>query len=295
MKVIAVVVTYNRLALLQECIAALRNQTFSIAEILVINNGSTDGTTEWLNQQTDLQKVHDENKGGTWGFYNGIKNAYRFQPNWIWIMDDDTVPHTNALEKMLFCLPNIHKFGFLASKVIWTDGNEHQMNIQHADTKHPDFTSFQQQDITLIQHSSFVSLLANPIAIEQVGLPIKEFFIWKDDTEFTKRIIKAGWYAGLVEQSVVVHKTAANFSVDMFADSATNCWKYFYGIRNDLYVRKHIKGYGSYVRNIFKNLSIVPIKILLRRKSHRLPYIKQVVKGTFAALSFSPQPEPFNQ
>ncbi|MBK8785130.1 MAG: glycosyltransferase [Chitinophagaceae bacterium] len=53
-KVVAVVVTYNRLALLSECITALRNQSRPLDGILVINNGSTDGTEEWLNAQPDV-------------------------------------------------------------------------------------------------------------------------------------------------------------------------------------------------------------------------------------------------
>ena len=54
-KVIAVVVTYNRLALLSECVTALRNQSRQLDSILVINNGSTDGTEEWLKSQKDIE------------------------------------------------------------------------------------------------------------------------------------------------------------------------------------------------------------------------------------------------
>lgn len=57
-KVIAVVVTYNRLALLSECIAALRNQTRPLDGILVINNGSTDGTEAWLKSQRIFSLLH---------------------------------------------------------------------------------------------------------------------------------------------------------------------------------------------------------------------------------------------
>ena len=57
-KVIAVVVTYNRQALLSECIAALRKQSRPLDSILVINNGSTDTTEEWLKQQSDVFLSH---------------------------------------------------------------------------------------------------------------------------------------------------------------------------------------------------------------------------------------------
>ena len=47
MKIISVVVTYNRLALLKECLEALQKYA-SETEILIIDNASTDGTADWL-------------------------------------------------------------------------------------------------------------------------------------------------------------------------------------------------------------------------------------------------------
>lgn len=51
--VAAVVVTYNRLALLKRCVGCLRGQT-ALCDILIVNNASTDGTEEWLAAQADL-------------------------------------------------------------------------------------------------------------------------------------------------------------------------------------------------------------------------------------------------
>ena len=47
-KVIAVVVTYNRLEMLKDCINALKEQSRKPDGILVVNNGSTDDTGEWI-------------------------------------------------------------------------------------------------------------------------------------------------------------------------------------------------------------------------------------------------------
>ena len=57
-KAIAIVVTYNRVNLLKECITALRNQTHKPDAILVINNGSTDDTAQWLQTQKDLLVIN---------------------------------------------------------------------------------------------------------------------------------------------------------------------------------------------------------------------------------------------
>ena len=73
LKIATVVVTYNRLELLKDCIESLRNQTRKIDEIFVINNSSTDGTEEWLSRQNDLTTITQPNTGGAGGFYTGTK------------------------------------------------------------------------------------------------------------------------------------------------------------------------------------------------------------------------------
>ena len=74
-KVIAVVVTYNRLELLQRVVESLKKQSRKLTEILVVNNGSTDGTKEWLDGQEGLTVIHQENVGGSGGFCRGIQEA----------------------------------------------------------------------------------------------------------------------------------------------------------------------------------------------------------------------------
>ena len=96
-KIAAVVVTYNRLALLQECITSLRNQTRKLDEIIVVNNSSTDGSFEWLNLQNDLAVITQENSGSAGGQHTGIKTAYEHGHDWIWCMDDDCIASKNAL------------------------------------------------------------------------------------------------------------------------------------------------------------------------------------------------------
>ena len=100
-KAIAVVVTYNRLTLLKECITALRNQTQKPDAILVVNNGSTDDTGKWLLAQNDLLIISQGNTGSAGGFETGINWAYKNNYSWIWCMDDDGYPKEDALEKIL--------------------------------------------------------------------------------------------------------------------------------------------------------------------------------------------------
>src|SRR4051812_18940095 len=99
--VAAVLVTYNRLSDLKKCLNTLRQQTRPLDTIFVINNGSTDGTTEWLTTQLDLQVINQANLGGAGGFATGIDTAYQGGYTWLWCMDDDCLGAPDALEKLL--------------------------------------------------------------------------------------------------------------------------------------------------------------------------------------------------
>ena len=72
-KVLNVIVTYNRLNDLKVCIENVKGQTYKNLDILVVNNGSTDGTTEYLAAQTDIKVINQNNLGGAGGFYAGMK------------------------------------------------------------------------------------------------------------------------------------------------------------------------------------------------------------------------------
>ena len=72
MNIIAVVVTYNRMELLKRNIRCLQ-QNKPISSIVIVNNGSTDGTTEWLAAQEGLTIINQTNVGGAGGFYTGIQ------------------------------------------------------------------------------------------------------------------------------------------------------------------------------------------------------------------------------
>ena len=297
MKIIALIVTHNRLSLLKEAVAALQQQTI-VPEILVVNNGSTDGTAEWLHSQ-QLTIITQTNLGASGGFYTGIRAAYEKGADWVWVMDDDTIPHASALEKLLHSAKSIQEditappLGFLVSKAIWTDGTPHWMNlpeIRHVVNGNP-FCAYDQHGIFLVHSASFVSVFLSREAIQRCGYPIREFFIWADDTEFTTRITRAGLLGGYVPSSVVLHKTATNYSADLYSARPAEATKHFYGIRNKLYCRRIWKGEFSFWSNILKNLIVLPFRICKKRKDHRWLFVRINWKATWAAVGFKPVPE----
>src|SRR5437867_8578812 len=132
--VCAVVVTHDRRDLLRECLAGLEAQTRPPDTILVVDNASTDGTAAMLHGEFPDVAVRrlDENEGGAGGFHEGLHEAFERGHEWLWLMDDDTVPSPTALERLLDARDRASALGqpplLLASRVLWTDGRLHPMN-----------------------------------------------------------------------------------------------------------------------------------------------------------------------
>ena len=207
-KVIAVVVTYNRKELLKEAIEALLNQEYNNCDVLIVDNASTDGTREYIDELLKDTRVHYENTGanlgGAGGFNYGMKRACQMGCDFVWVMDDDCIVHKDSLTELLNADKQLNgNYGFLSSKVLWKDDSICKMNIP----KKTFSTWLKEFDkpVQEIAMASFVSLFVKTDIIKEMGLPIKEFFIWTDDWEFTRRISRK-YKSYFISNSIVTHK-----------------------------------------------------------------------------------------
>jgi GT2 family glycosyltransferase len=230
-KVIAVVVTFNRLPLLQRCINALRNQTQKLDKILVINNGSTDSTEAWLSKQADIDFITQPNTGSAGGFATGIKTAYDSGFTWIWSMDDDGYPKEDALEKLLednseqLCLRNCAVINIDDKKsFVWKTGNYKTLN------------EVNQKVIKNVAHPFNGTMLHRRI-VERVGLPSLSLFIFGDETEYYFRIIKENKIPFYTVSDSIHYHPAASFSYKIDWNYHST-WKMYYYVRNRLYIMR---------------------------------------------------------
>ena len=89
-----VIVTYNRSALLRECLEAVESQTLPFDRIVVVDNASTDEDPRYVIRR------EKENIGGSGGFAHGVREAYETGARWVTIIDDDAILTENFLEKL---------------------------------------------------------------------------------------------------------------------------------------------------------------------------------------------------
>lgn len=257
-KVAAIVVTYNRKELLRQCIRKLINQTRPL-DILVIDNASTDGTNEIFDDKNNhlIYFNTGSNLGGAGGFSYGIKKAVELGYEYLWILDDDTLPVETALEEFLNKDKELlGKYGFLSSKVLWKDKSICTMNIQKI-TKWKQLKDYDSE--CSIQYASFVSLFLKADVVRKIGLPYKEFFIWSDDWEYTRRISKTE-KCYFVPSSIVHHLCNSNVGANIIKAEPERMERFKYMYRNDvvMYRQDGIEGklYLA-VRNLMHRLRIL--------------------------------------
>lgn len=289
MKLLVLIVTYNRIALLKECLHAVCNQTIQNFDILIVDNNSTDGTKEYLETLKQQKSVSilrlKSNIGGSGGFYTGIKEAFRLGYSHVWLMDDDTVPNIYALEKLIEVDQVLKEYGFLVSLPLWKNNAVCKMNMPLLGKIQQENGNILQLGVLPVRKATFVSMLLKTEIVQEVGLPIKDFFIWGDDQEYTERITKK--YKGyLVLSSVVLHKTENNLGSDISTDSPERIERYYYAYRNEFFTAKRngILSLGFYFVRFF----LTVWKILIVSKKYKIRRLSCAFSGLLSGIIFNP-------
>lgn len=298
-KVDCVVVTYNRLSLLKECLEALLNQEYPLNKIFVINNNSTDETASYLSRLSEkyptIVAVNlDKNVGGAGGFNVGLKFFMKkSDADYAWIMDDDTIPSKSALSNLMNKISNISNLGFLCSNVRWKDNTSARMNVPQAEE---DWNERADLGLIKVKSASFVSILFPRKVIEKVGFPITDFFIWGDDVEYTSRITKEGFEGYLSNDSIVEHKIKTNIATNIVLEKDINRVKrYYYANRNYIYTNRKLGSKKELVKAYIRKGILEPIKILKGSKDHKFYRLKVSFKGTIKGMTFHPKVEKYRK
>lgn len=256
-KIVAVVVTLNRLGQIRRTIAALLASP--INQIVVVDNGSDDGTRDWLlalDEPRITVEFASSNLGGAGGFARGIETAQsQFDPDWMLLMDDDARPADGAIEA--FRRLDLAGWDAIASAVYYPGGAICEMNrpsrnpfwslraFKGAIFKgrkgfHVDDVAFQAGQITEIDVGSFVGYFVSREAVRRAGLPDGRLFIYGDDVLYSLSIRRAGARIGFASDVAFEHDCGTRATHD--GKRVQPLWKAYYLIRNKIIVYRNVAG-----------------------------------------------------
>lgn len=243
--VCAVVVTFNRLSKLKKALASYSVQTLPPKYLVVVDNASSDGTNEflqnWKKQDAVFKKIvitTEENLGGSGGFYFGQKKALDLDANWIMLADDDAYLDPEYLQGMQNYIKthDAELTSIVCGKVLEQGKcvNIHRTYLKCKWNRNFQAfipSTFYNQESFEPDFVSYVGVLINKQKLKTAGLVNKNYFIWYDDTEHSYRLSKLGKIVCLPAFSIV-H--------DIMDDNQNLSWKNYYGYRNNIdFFKKH--------------------------------------------------------
>ncbi|HYO38272.1 MAG TPA: glycosyltransferase [Nocardioidaceae bacterium] len=289
-RVVAVVVTWNRRDLLVEALGAVEAQTLRPAAVVVVDNASTDGTADVLRSDfSHLDVVHlRSNLGGAGGFAAGISRALTHDPDLLWLLDDDTVPTSAAAERLATAWSTYpgDAPAVLASRVLWTDGRDHPMNTPRA---RPGASARERGAAAAVgcvpvRSASFVSVMCDAEAVRERGLPVADYFLWNDDFEYTTRLTRSR--PGLfVPGSVVVHKTRSFGSTDVDPGE-----RFYLEVRNKVWLFTRSTGLTPLEKVLYGGSTVRRWTRTVIRSGDRRTLATGLVRGLATGLRTRPRP-----
>jgi glycosyltransferase involved in cell wall biosynthesis len=121
-KVTVIIPAYNAMKYLPKTVESVLNQTLTDFEVLIINDGSSDGIVEWASQITDLRVrlISQENQGTAAARNTGIVES---QGEYIAFLDADDIWEPTKLEKQAQCLDNNPLAGLVDAWTAFIDEN----------------------------------------------------------------------------------------------------------------------------------------------------------------------------
>jgi GT2 family glycosyltransferase len=219
-----------------------------LSEVIVVDNASTDGTTEMLSEQYPSVKVIRlaTNEGVSGGYSAGLEYALGRNYDWVWMLDQDSRPLPDTVEKLLAAsrsFPDGDKLALVAPLAIdaatgtplalflWREG---QVEVP---------TSSEGEGVTLVDMVISSGSLIRSEAVRKAGLPRKDLFMDFVDYEHCLRLRRSGFLIAVVNQCVMPHTIGQPRSVKFLGKSINwtthRPWRDYYKVRNRAFVVWH--------------------------------------------------------
>lgn len=195
------------------CIASLQKLDYPNFGLIVVDNGSTDGSQDAIEARFPAINVLQTgaNLGFGGGCNAGIRRALEQGADYVWLINSDTTVDADALTELVRVADEQAEVGAVGSVLYEADQPEQiqlwgggKVRLWAGFSRHQ--TCSAQLDFV-----SGASMLLRRKALEQVGLfDDQTFFMYWEDSDLGFRLRRAGWQLAVAEKSCVWHKLSAS-------------------------------------------------------------------------------------
>ncbi len=193
------------------CLFALRELEGQHPQVIVVDNGSEDGSVDRIREAEPgcTLLIAGQNLGFAAGANLGIERALAAGADFVWLLNNDTVPGPNSLSALLQAMASDPSLGMVGSNLRYAHDPAMPQALGGGYIRWwlgvPQAVRRQRQ-LSKLEYVNGASMLVRAAVFEEVGLFDECFFLYWEDVDLCRRAQHAGWRLGAALDSVVLHK-----------------------------------------------------------------------------------------
>lgn len=212
MNLSVIIVSFNTCKLLKNCLASFKG-----AEAVVVDNASTDDSIQMVKKEFPEVKLlkNKKNLGFARAVNQGIKAASK---DYLFLLNPDTEVKPNSLEKLVnFVQKNPHA-GVVGARLLNPDGSI-QPSVYHLPTIWRAIKEYwfgqkgayekyipESDSAIEVEAVTGAAMLIPKTTIEKVGLLDERFFMYFEDLDYCRRVLKAGLKVFYLPKAEIIHQ-----------------------------------------------------------------------------------------
>lgn len=310
----AVLLNWNSYEAVAECLDELAELEFENLNIVVVDNGSTDDSSERLiREYSHVEFVEvGENLGFAAGHNYGIRELQKQGTDYMFILNNDIrIPDNQILKNAVNIMENNPSFGIVTPRIMeyprietvwfeqgrvnWDFGSyyhkqNHRWYIHGPDggaSKENSSTDLQVDDHSLIfnDYVPFTCALFRSNVFEEVGLLSEEYFLYAEDVDYCSRVKSAGYQIATVLDMEIYHEKNENSSLSPLRS--------YYGVRNRCLVVNKFDRTNSilfYLRYVFSVLVLIAHRLVYLNTTAAIAVTRGFIHGLLLRTGKGPYP-----
>lgn len=268
-----------------ECLKSLENLEYPNFEIVVVDNASTDDSVREIKERyPGINLLESESNLGYAGGNNiGLRYALEHDTDYVWLLNNDTVVHKDALSSLIDKMREKPSAGICGSRLIyyhdrdtiqalgggiynkWLGTTEHICANKPASKDYDEHRIEQQLDYIV-----GASMLVSRQFLEEVGLLSEDYFLYYEELDWATRG-REKFKLGFAHNSIVYHKEGASIEATNRQLNTKSRLSDFYQIKNRL--KFTFKFYPHLLPFVYLTMFYTIFNRMKRNQWNRIPMI----------------------
>ena len=212
-KVAVIILNYRIKELILKCIESVKKSTYKNLDIIIVDNSPEEGLGELVDN--NIQYLPNRNTGYTGGNNLGIKKALESSPDFIFILNPDTIIDKDAIKYLVETLEDENagivgpKILFSDKKTIWYAGGI--FDTANVIGKHKGVDELDNEKYEKLEETDYVTgaaMFVSKEVFQKIGFFDEKYFLYYEDSDFSKRAKEAGFKVLYQPKAMVYHENA---------------------------------------------------------------------------------------